>query len=324
MYVVGLDVDSRAYFTSATCAISLLYLMNTIVFLQIFSIINIIKNNVTLKKRIIRNTLGKVNINSIIYSKVISTLGCNLNNTFGRVNCIQIRNITNIREDNKLIIYNKYNESEFNLTKGILTKNKRDNIKLLLSERSMLIGILLSDGWMWNKKGWNSSIGLKQSIKHFNYLWFVFIKLSHLCSNTPYLCKNLKRGKLFFSLQFQTRKLLCLNEIKELFYDINISNKKIIKEDLYDYFDYIVLAHWIMGDGAKRNKGTIICTDSFTIKEVVILINILYLKFNINCNIHYDNGKNRINIPNKELLKIKNKLIPYMNKLFYYKIHYFL
>lgn len=38
--------------------------------------------------------------------------------------------------------------------------------------------------------------------------------------------------------------------------------------------DYIVLAYWIMGDGAKRNKGITLCTDGFTLYEVVTLINI--------------------------------------------------
>jgi hypothetical protein len=29
-----------------------------------------------------------------------------------------------------------------------------------------------------------------------------------------------------------------------------------------------------MGDGARRNKGIILCTDRFTLQEVVLLINI--------------------------------------------------
>jgi len=36
-----------------------------------------------------------------------------------------------------------------------------------------------------------------------------------------------------------------------------------------------------MGDGAKNNKGLVLCTDSFTIQEVVKLMNVLKIKFNI-------------------------------------------
>ena len=42
-----------------------------------------------------------------------------------------------------------------------------------------------------------------------------------------------------------------------------------------------------MGDGAKLNKGLVLCTDSFTIQEVVLLINVLkvlnsYLWYSLN------------------------------------------
>jgi len=50
------------------------------------------------------------------------------------------------------------------------------------------------------------------------------------------------RGKLFFSLEFQSRQLKSLNEIYNLFYKEN--NKiKIISEDLYYYIDHVVMAH---------------------------------------------------------------------------------
>ena len=41
-----------------------------------------------------------------------------------------------------------------------------------------------------------------------------------------------------------------------------------------------------MGDGAKMNKSLILCTDSFTLQEVILLMNVLKLKFGINSTIH--------------------------------------
>lgn len=89
--------------------------------------------------------------------------------------------------------------------------------------------------------------------------------------------KTIKRGKLFYSLEFQTRQLKSLNEIYNLFYRERLSESlilqtkkeqpkiKTITTELFHYIDYISLAHWIQGDGAKRNKGIILCTDCFSL-----------------------------------------------------------
>jgi LAGLIDADG DNA endonuclease family len=69
-----------------------------------------------------------------------------------------------------------------------------------------------------------------------------------------------------------------------------------------------------MGDGAKRNKGVILCTDSFTFKEVILLINILKIKFDLNCTIHNDANKYRIFINKKNLNKILNEIKPYFDE----------
>jgi hypothetical protein len=75
-----------------------------------------------------------------------------------------------------------------------------------------------------------------------------------------------------------------------------------------------------MGNGAKRNKGIILCTDSFSIKDVVLLMNIIYVKFNIKSTIHYDNYNSRIFINKFELNKIKSQIKPFFVKRFLYKI----
>jgi hypothetical protein len=109
-----------------------------------------------------------------------------------------------------------------------LTKIERDKIKLTPEIKSILIGLLLSDGWMQSRKGWNPRIGFKQSIKHFEYLWKVHNEIKYLTSKYPHICKTIKRGKLFYSLQFETRQLECLKEIRSLFY-IDISPNKYVR-----------------------------------------------------------------------------------------------
>lgn len=168
------------------------------------------------------------------------------------------------------------------------------------------------------KDRWNPRIGFKQSIKNFELFWDVFTQLSNLCSGYPWLTKSIKRDKLFFGLEFQTRQLRCFNEIYYIFYE-NIKIKR-IKPELYDYLDYIAIAYWIMGDGTKRNKGITICTDYFSFKEVVILINILKIKFNINVTIRTEKYRPRIYISNNELSKISPHILPYFVKSSLYKL----
>jgi hypothetical protein len=58
----------------------------------------------------------------------------------------------------------------------------------------------------------------------------------------PGLIKRKLRGKFFYTLAFKTRQLQCINEIYRLFYDLD-NGERSLNLDLYDYFNYIVLAH---------------------------------------------------------------------------------
>jgi hypothetical protein len=95
---------------------------------------------------------------------------------------------------------------------------------------------------------------------------------------------------------------------------------KVIKEDLFFYMDYIILAHWIMGDGSKRNEGITLCTDKLTLPEVILLINILIIKFDIYPTLHKEKNNYRIYINKANLNKIRPHLLPYFVDHFLYKI----
>ena len=74
--------------------------------------------------------------------------------------------------------------------------------------------------------------------------------------------------------------------------------------------------------GCKRAKGLILCTDNFNLQEVVLLVNILILKFDINPTIQKEKNKFRIYINEKNLIKIKPFILPYFVDHFLYKINY--
>lgn len=296
MYSVGLDVDTRAYFTAATCAISFDLTLSVIAPLSFFKLKNY--------KKFSTNSLDR--------------------------NFVQAKELTMWNKQLGLSSMNK---------KSKILAIEREMLTLTPRVKSIIVGLILSDAWVQKRGHWNPRLALKQSMSNFPYLWEVFNELAYLCASFPYSSKVVLRSKSFFSLTFQTRQLACLMEIVNLFY-INKNGKliKTIKPDLFLYLDYIALAHWIQGDGSSRNKGVSLITFGFSLKEVILLLNILIIKFHIQPTIYAQKYKldpainiNSLNpnigkleymihINQKDLAKIKPKLLPYFSKHFLYKL----
>jgi hypothetical protein len=144
--------------------------------------------------------------------------------------------------------------------KSQLSNTSRNMYKLTLKAERIIIGLMLSDGWMQKRGHWNPRFALKQSLAKKKLSLFneyaLSLHLTYLCSGFPFLGQSKLRNKLFYSLTFYTRQLSCLTEIFHLFYKLD--GKKYIRclnEDLFNYMDYTVLAHWIQGDGNKHRKG---------------------------------------------------------------------
>jgi len=49
-----------------------------------------------------------------------------------------------------------------------------------------------------------------------------------------------------------------------------------------------------MSDGVSQQYGLLICTDSFSVPDVIRLINILKIRYDLNCSIHYSKNLPRI------------------------------
>ena len=76
-----------------------------------------------------------------------------------------------------------------------------------------------------------------------------------------------------------------------------------------------------MGDGAKLNNSIVLCTDSFTIKEVVLLASVLKIKYDLNFSIQgIKNNRPRIYILNDSKTKLINLVKPFIYESMAYKI----
>jgi len=56
-----------------------------------------------------------------------------------------------------------------------------------------------------------------------------------------------------------------------------------------------------MGDGCAQGSGMVLCTNSFTIPDVVKLMNILIIRYQLKCTLQSDRGKPRIYISASQL-----------------------
>ncbi len=100
-----------------------------------------------------------------------------------------------IKQDTSLVVWGT--NLTFTVGTGKFTKQIRDMIQLPVFQKSVIVGLILYDGWLIfpSKISKNALIGFKQSLAHFNYVFFVFSFLSHYYNNIPQLKKGIRAGK---------------------------------------------------------------------------------------------------------------------------------
>ncbi|RUS23425.1 homing endonuclease [Endogone sp. FLAS-F59071] len=188
------------------------------------------------------------------------------------------------------------------------------------------VGIMLGDGSMDSSKN-GASFQLAQGTVHTPYLLFVFGLFFDLCANFPQLYSTWDTRYLHYNymLKFTTVTLPCFSQLYNLFYDEQ-GNRR-LHPLLGAYLTARGLAHWIMCDGEKINRGGVFLnTFSFSMEEVDFLISVIRTNFNLDCHriIKRSNGKIywRIYISGKKenLKQLINHVQPYMHSSMYYKL----
>ncbi len=203
--------------------------------------------------------------------------------------------------------------------------NENVNISVLGVKGSTLVslcitGLLLSDDLisLSSKYSKKARIGFKQSADRASYVWFVYNLLSHYCGSSPQFTAGVRSGKRYYGLQFFTRAMPYITELYYLFYSEGV---KSIPHNIYELLTPIAFAEWITGDGVAKKTGLVLCTDSYSIKDTVRLLNVLIIRSKLNCILRVaKKDQYRIYIQQNYMASLVNIVSPYKHYTMLYKV----
>jgi hypothetical protein len=76
-----------------------------------------------------------------------------------------------------------------------------------------------------------------------------------------------------------------------------------------------------MGDGSAQRHGLIICTDSYSVQDVVRLMNVLIIRYRFECTLRYHTPTQpRIYIKQRSMFLLQTIVKPYMHYSMEYKL----
>ena len=201
-------------------------------------------------------------------------------------------------------------------------RSKKAHLTLSDELNEIIIGTMLGDLTAEKPKlNSNTRLQFKQSLKNKLYIEHLYSLFQEFCGTSPVIMSKFdsRPGKFkeYSAIKFQTLSLPCFNKYRELFY--NLEGKKIIPYNLDEILTERGLAYWIMDDGYKAGNGFYICTESYSIKEHKILIDIFKNKFNLNSNAHKTTNGYRIYIFSNSKERLYQLIKPYLLTHFNYK-----
>ena len=115
--------------------------------------------------------------------------------------------------------------------------------------------------------------------------------------------------------------MACITELRSLFYPEGI---KVIPNNIYELLTPVALAHIIMGDGQGARHGIVLCTNSFSVNDVVRLMNVLIIRYRLECTIHLKRQNQKVEyliyIREGSMALLRSIVIPFMHPSMYYKL----
>lgn len=190
---------------------------------------------------------------------------------------------------------------------------------------SVIIGSVLGDAYLSNRTGEGVRICYRQSIFHKEYLHWLYTffydrgYVSNLQPRKYTRTIKTQEGKEYYGYEFNTFTFRSLGWVHKMFYS---KGKKIVPLNIAEYLTPLALAVWIMDDGGFTGYGIRIATNSFTLKEVELLNEVLKSKFNLETTIQKLSNKNQysIYIKKQSINDIRSILEPYLHSSMLHKL----
>ena len=159
------------------------------------------------------------------------------------------------------------------------------------------------------------------TLKNKEYIYHLWDNIyAPICTTTPPRpWPKPLTGKPIKQYTFNTKSLPSLTELHSKWYNWSEDKMKFIKVvplNISEILTPIGLAHWIMDDGFRKynDKGIIseigLCTESFTIEEVIMLSEVLTFKFNLLNSLKPRRKKGREEIGYRIYISTKSSTIP--------------
>lgn len=177
---------------------------------------------------------------------------------------------------------------------------------------SVIIGSILGDAYSNKRSGEGVRICYRQSIIHKEYLFWLYKFLydrgytSNLKPRQYTRILQSKEGKVYYGFEFNTFTFRSFGWIHNMFYK---NGTKVIPLNISEYLTPLALAVWVMDDGDWVNSGVRIATNSFKLKEVELLNDVLKSKYNLDTTIQ------KIWIKDQYSIYIKKQSIPNLRNI---------
>lgn len=196
-----------------------------------------------------------------------------------------------------------------------MRKTSTNKFKLTKFQRQVIVGTLLGNAYAETQDlGVSYRLKFSQSNIHKDYLFHLYDVFKECCGALPH-------QELNENWAFSTYSSVSLRFYGMYFYDKK--RKKCIPKNIGKFLTPVVLAYWYMDDGSLKSrqfKGVILNTHCFSYKEIVLLVETLRKKYQLEAKPQKQEDGFQICISEYSYDTFMSLVSPYIHRAMLYKL----